>query len=86
MVAGMRKCCELCAALGLSDSPRGMALIGVAVGARDALLCTEHALFALDSEVESSAELREVYEFVSADAPAQSGRRQRPGHARARSA
>jgi hypothetical protein len=82
----MRKCCELCAALGISDPPRGLSLIGVAVGARDALLCTDHALFALDSEVESLAELREVYEFVNADAPAHSGRRQRSGSARARSA
>jgi len=86
MVASMRKCCELCAALGVSDPPRGMALIGVAVGARDALLCTDHALFALDSEVESLEELREVYEFVTEDAPARSGRRNRSGTARARSA
>jgi hypothetical protein len=86
MVASMRKCCELCAALGVTDVPRGMALIGVAVGARDALLCTDHALFALDSDVGSLEELREVYDFVNEDAPARSGRRARPGNARARSA
>jgi hypothetical protein len=86
MVAWMRKCCELCAALGVLEAPRGMALIGVAVGARDALLCTEHALFALDSDVGSLEELREVFDFVNEDAPARSGRRPRPASVRARSA
>jgi len=86
MVASMRKCCELCAALGVGEPPRGMALIGVAVGARDALLCTDHALFALDSDVGSLSELREVFEFVNADAPALSGRRAKQGTARVRSA
>lgn len=71
----MRQRCELCAALG-ADSQRGHhKLIGVAVGPRDALLCAEHALFALDSDVGSVEELCEVFEFVasvepSADEPA----------------
>ena len=71
----MRQRCELCEALG-ADSARGHhKLIGVAVGPRDALLCADHALFALDSDVSSVQELREVYEFVasvepSADDPA----------------
>jgi len=72
----MRQRCELCEALG-ADSSRGHQhkLIGVAVGPRDVLLCADHALFALDSDVSSVAELREVYEFVasvepSADDPA----------------
>ena len=71
----MRQRCELCEALG-ADSSRGHhRLIGVAVGPRDALLCADHALFALDSDVSSLAELREVYDFVasvepSADDPA----------------
>ena len=61
----MRPCCELCEALG-ADSARGHKLIGVAVGSRDALLCADHALFALDSEVASIGELRELFEFVAA--------------------
>ena len=72
----MRQKCELCEALG-ADSSRGHhpKLIGVAVGPRDVLLCADYALFALDSDVASVAELREVYEFVasvepSADDPA----------------
>ena len=65
----MRQRCELCEALG-AVSPGGHKLIGVAVGPRDALLCAEHALFALDSEVADLSELREVYEFVGSDEPA----------------
>jgi len=64
----MRQCCELCEALG-ADSSRGHRLIGVAVGSRDALLCADHALFALDSEVASMGELRELFEFVAAVEP-----------------
>ncbi len=60
----MRQRCELCEALG-ADSSRGHKLIGVAVGPRDALLCADHALFALDSDVTSFNELRELYEFVA---------------------
>jgi hypothetical protein len=60
----MRQHCELCAALGAESPPRNK-LIGVGVGSRDALLCADHALFALDSDVESLAELRELYEFVA---------------------
>lgn len=66
----MRQRCELCEALG-AVSPSGHKLIGVAVGPRDALLCAEHALFALDSDVADLRELREVYEFVGSDEPAQ---------------
>lgn len=66
----MRQRCELCEALG-AVSPGGHKLIGVAVGPRDALLCADHALFALDSDVADLAELREVYEFVGSDDPAQ---------------
>lgn len=62
----MRQRCELCEALG-AVSPGSHKLIGVAVGPRDALLCADHALFALDSEVADLDELREVYEFVGAD-------------------
>jgi hypothetical protein len=68
MVLAMRQHCELCAALG-ADSARGHKLIGMAVGPRDALLCAEHALFSLDTEVESLEELRELFEFVSAVEP-----------------
>ena len=64
----MRQCCELCEALG-ADSARGHKLIGVAVGSRDALLCADHALFALDSDVASMGELRELFEFVAAVEP-----------------
>jgi hypothetical protein len=86
----MRQRCELCAALG-ADSSRGHhpKLIGVAVGPRDVLLCTDHALFALDSDVASVEELCEVYEFVasvepSADDPATAATVLRgAGHARA---
>lgn len=64
----MRQCCELCEALG-ADSARGHKLIGVVVGSRDALLCADHALFALDSDVASLGELRELYDFVAATEP-----------------
>jgi hypothetical protein len=64
----MRQCCELCEALG-ADPARGHKLIGVAVGSRDALLCADHALFALDSDVASLGELRELFEFVAAVEP-----------------
>ncbi len=68
MVFAMRQHCELCAALG-ADSARGHKLIGMAVGPRDALLCAEHALFSLDTDVESLEELRELFEFVSTVEP-----------------
>ncbi len=79
----MRQRCELCEALG-ADSSRGHRLIGVAVGPRDALLCADHALFALDSDVANLAELRELYEFVdsvepSADDPATAAATRRSG-------
>lgn len=64
----MRQRCELCEALG-ADSARGHKLIGVAVGPRDTLLCADHALFALDSDVGSIGELRELFEFVAAVEP-----------------
>ena len=64
----MRQHCELCAALG-ADLARGHKLIGMAVGPRDALLCIEHALFSLDTEVESLEELRELVEFVATVEP-----------------
>ena len=48
---------------------RGHKLIGMAVGPRDALLCAEHALFSLDTDVESLEELRELFEFVSTVEP-----------------
>jgi hypothetical protein len=64
----MRQCCELCEALG-ADSARGHKLIGVVVGSRDALLCADHALFALDSDVASIGELRELFEFVATVEP-----------------
>ena len=64
MVLRMRQCCELCDALGAGSS-RGHKLIGVAVGPRDALLCADHALFALDADVGSLAELCELFEFVA---------------------
>jgi hypothetical protein len=73
----MRQRCELCEAIGCHDSARGAKLIGVWVGARDALLCPDHALFALDSDVVSMAELIEVYEFVNDEEPAVSGKRSR---------
>lgn len=75
-VPSMRQRCELCEALG-AVSPSSHKLIGVAVGPRDALLCADHALFALDSDVADLDELREVYEFVGSDdaAPAERGRR-----------
>jgi hypothetical protein len=68
MVFPMRQHCELCAALG-ADSARGHKLIGMVVGPRDALLCAEHALFSLDTDVESLEELRELFEFVSTVEP-----------------
>jgi hypothetical protein len=66
--ARMRQCCELCEALGAGSS-RGQKLIGMAVGQRDVLLCGEHALFALDADVESVDELCELYEFVASVEP-----------------
>lgn len=63
----MRQRCELCEALG-ADS-RGHNLIGVALGPRDALLCMDHALFALDADVGSVSELRELFEFVASVEP-----------------
>ena len=68
MVLHMRQHCELCAALG-ADLARGHKLIGMAVGPRDVLLCADHALFSLDTEVESLEELRELFEFVSTVEP-----------------
>jgi hypothetical protein len=64
----MRQRCELCEALG-AESARGQQLIGVGVGPRDVLLCADHALFALDSDVSSVAELCEVYEFWASVEP-----------------
>lgn len=75
----MRQRCELCEAIGCLDSARGAKLIGIWVGSRDALLCPDHALFALDSDVESMAELVEVYEFVNDGEPAVSRKRSRRG-------
>jgi hypothetical protein len=73
----MRQRCELCESIGCHDSVTGSKLIGVWVGTRDALLCPDHALFALDSDVVSLAELVEVYEFVNDLEPALSGKRRR---------
>lgn len=80
---GMRQRCELCEAIGCLDSARGNKLIGIWVGTRDALMCPDHALFALDSDVESMDELVEVYEFVNQvdAAPAASRKRSRGGGA-----
>jgi hypothetical protein len=71
----MRQRCELCEALGADSQRAHQKLIGVAVGPRDVLLCAEHALFSLDSDVSSVEELCEVFQFVasvepSADDPA----------------
>jgi hypothetical protein len=79
MVARMRQRCELCEATGCRDSARVAQLAGIWVGTRDALLCPDHALFALDSDVASMAELVEVYQFVHDDQPALSGKRSRRG-------
>jgi hypothetical protein len=77
MVARMRQRCELCEALGCRESARVAQLVGIWVGARDALLCPDHALFALDSDVTSLAELTEVYRFVHDEHAALSGKRAR---------
>jgi hypothetical protein len=79
MVARMRQRCELCEAIGCRDSARVAQLAGIWVGTRDALLCPDHALFALDSDVASMAELVEVYRFVHDDQAALSGKRSRRG-------
>ena len=63
----MRQHCELCEALGAD--PHGHKLIGIAVGPRDVLLCADHALFALDADVGSVDELRELVEFVASVEP-----------------
>jgi hypothetical protein len=73
----MRQRCELCEGIGCLDSIARAKLIGVWVGTRDALLCPDHALFALDSDVGSMEELVEVYEFVNDEGPAVSRKRTR---------
>jgi hypothetical protein len=45
------------------------------LGEHDVLLCTEHALLALDTEMQSLAELKELLILIADDAPAQTRRR-----------
>jgi hypothetical protein len=65
----MRQHCEAC-----DPTPRGAKLIGVILGESDVLLCTDHALLALDTEMRSLDELKELLVLL-ADEPTVSTRR-----------
>jgi len=65
MVRAMRQHCEAC-----TVTPKSAKLIGVMLGEHDVLLCAEHALLALDTEMRSLAELKELMILLADDAPA----------------
>ncbi len=78
MVFAMRQHCEAC-----EHTPRNAKLIGVMLGHQDVLLCTDHALLALDTEMRSAEELRELLVLLADDPPAPATTRRSAGSAAA---
>jgi len=75
MVLVMRQHCEAC-----ETTQRNAKLIGIMLGDQDVLLCTEHALLALDTEMRSLAELRELLVLLADDPPKPATTRRSAGH------
>jgi hypothetical protein len=62
---GTRQHCEAC-----EVTSRNAKLIGVMLGEHDVLLCAEHALVAIDADLQSLAEVKELLVLLADDAPA----------------
>jgi hypothetical protein len=73
---GTRQHCEAC-----EVTSRSAKLIGVMLGEHDVLLCADHALLALDTEMQSLKELKELLVLLSDEGPATSTTRHSRGAA-----
>jgi hypothetical protein len=71
---GTRQHCEAC-----EVTSRSATLIGVMLGERDVLLCAEHALLAIDTDMQSLAEVKELLVLLADDATAPAATRRRAG-------
>jgi hypothetical protein len=70
---GTRQHCEAC-----EVTSRNAKLIGVMLGEHDVLLCAEHALLAIDTDLQSLAEVKELLVLLAEDAPAATTCRSNP--------
>lgn len=70
---GTRQHCEAC-----EVTSRSAKLIGVMLGEHDVLLCTDHALLALDTELQSLAEVKELIALLADEPPAPATTRRSP--------
>jgi hypothetical protein len=70
---GTRQHCEAC-----EVTSRNAKLIGVMLGEHDVLLCAEHALLAIDTDLQSLAEVKELLVLLADDAPAAATTRRSP--------
>jgi hypothetical protein len=70
---GTRQHCEAC-----EVTSRTAKLIGVMLGEHDVLLCAHHALLALDTDMQSLAELKELLTLLADEAAAPATTRRSP--------
>jgi hypothetical protein len=70
---GTRQHCEAC-----EVTSRSAKLIGVMLGEHDVLLCADHALLALDTDMQSLAELKELLVLLSDDTGTAASTRRSP--------
>lgn len=61
---GTRQHCEAC-----EVTSRGAKLIGVMLGEHDVLLCAEHALVAIDADLQSLDEVKQLLALLADDGP-----------------
>jgi hypothetical protein len=78
---GTRQHCEAC-----EVTSRGAKLIGVMLGEHDVLLCTDHALLAIDADLGSLAEVKELIVLLAEEPPVAATQRSVSGSRAARSA
>lgn len=71
---GTRQHCEAC-----EVTSRGAKLIGVMLGEHDVLLCAEHALLAIDTDMQSLAEVKELLVLLADESTAAVSTRRSPG-------
>jgi hypothetical protein len=70
---GTRQHCEAC-----EVTSRSAKLIGVMLSEHDVLLCADHALLALDTDMQSLTELKELLLLLSDDAATPASTRRSP--------
>ncbi len=73
---GTRQHCEAC-----EVTSRNAKLIGVMLGEHDVLLCAEHALLAMDTDLQSLEEVKELLVLLADDAPEAATTRRSPAAA-----